>query len=405
MTETTGRTEPLPIHMRRDRFTPDPDLDRYRDSGEIPLVRTAFGADAFLVTHYDDVREVLGDAATFSNAAGTALRRPDGPQLSDEELDRFRAGNLLAQDPPEHTRLRRMLTREFTQKRMARLEPRIHEIVDDHLDGLEKAGPGADLVREFSLPVPSLVICELLGVPYADRDEFQARSSRLLDLGLPQEERLAVSRQNREYMSRLVRGAQADPGEDILGMLVREHGDELTHDELTGIAGLLLIAGHETTSNMLALGTLALMENPEQADAIRADPDLARPAVEELLRWLSIVHTGVPRVTTVDTELRGVPIPADSIVVCSLPSANRDPAAGAADPAHLDVRHGGAGHVAFGHGVHHCLGAPLARMEMTTAFPALLRRFPALAPAGPVPPTAFRAYHFVYGMHTLPVTW
>lgn len=399
------RPTTLPLHMRRDRFRPDPELAGHRAADGIPQVRTAFGTDAFLVTRYDDVREVLGDAATYSNAAGIALRRPQGPQLSADEVEAMRAGNLLAQDPPEHARLRRMLTREFTQRRMSRLEPRIVEIVDDHLDALAAAGPGADLVREFALPVPSLVICELLGVPYADRDEFQARSSRLLDLSLPQAERVAVSRENRAYMSRLVAGARADPGEDILGMLVREHGDDLTHDELTGIAGLLLIAGHETTSNMLALGTLALLEAPEQADAIRADPGLARPAVDELLRWLSIVHSGVARVTTADTTLRGTPIPADSVVICSLPVANRDPAAGVPDPERLDVRRGIPGHVAFGHGVHHCLGAPLARMEMATAFPALLRRFPALAPAGPVPPSAFRAYHFVYGMHTLPVTW
>ncbi|MEJ8277918.1 cytochrome P450 [Pseudonocardia spirodelae] len=391
--------------MRRDRFLPDPELDRIRESGEIPRVRTAFGADAHLVTRYDDVRHVLGDAAVFSNAAGTALRRPEGDELSEEELARLRAGQLLAQDPPEHTRLRRYLTREFTQRRMARLEPRITEIVESHLDALEKAGPGADLVAEFALPVPSMVICELLGVPWADRDEFTARSTRLLDVSLPAAERAAVVRENRAYMTRLVDAAAAEPGEDIIGMLLREHGTEISHDELVGIASLLLIAGHETTSNMLALGTLALMEAPDQAELLRRDPELARPAVEELLRWLTIVHTGVVRVTTTDTELRGTPLPEGSLVVCSLPSANRDTATGLDDPQRLDLTRGAAGHVAFGHGVHHCLGAPLARMEMVTAFPALLRRFPTLAPAGPVPPTAFRAYHFVYGMHTLPVTW
>lgn len=405
MTDTDDRPISLPLHMRRDRFTPDPELDRHRAAGDVPVVRSAFGTQAYLVTRYDDVRGVLGDAATFSNAAGTRIRRPEGPQLSDAEIAEMRAGNLLVQDPPEHTRLRKLLTPEFTQRRMARLEPRITEIVDAQLDALEKAGPGADLVQEFALPVPSLVICELLGVPYADRDEFSARSSRLLDLSLPQDERVTLARENRDYMSRLVDGALAEPGEDILGMLVREHGDEVSHAELVGIASLLLIAGHETTSNMLSLGTLALLEHPDQADLIRADPELTRPAVEELLRWLSIVHTGVVRVATRDTEIRGVGVPQDALVLCSLPSANRDPAAGVDDPARLDVRRGVAGHVAFGHGVHHCLGAPLARREMTTAFPALLRRFPTLAVAGEVAPSAFRAYHFVYGMHALPVTW
>lgn len=405
MTETPARPAPLPLHMRRDRFTPDPELDRFREAGDVPLVRGAFGTHAYLVTRHDDVREVLGDADTFSNAAGVRIRRPEGPQLSDAELAEMRAGNLLAHDPPEHTRLRRLLTPEFTQRRMARLEPRITEIVEDRLDALEQAGPGADLVQEFALPVPSLVICELLGVPYADRDEFAERSSRLLDLSLPADERLALSRQSRAYMSRLVDGALAEPGEDILGMLVREHAGDLTHAELVGIASLLLIAGHETTSNMLSLGTLALLEHPEQAALVRDDPEAARPAVEELLRWLTIVHTGVVRVATRDTEIRGVAIPRDGLVLCSLPAANRDPGAGAEDPARLDVRRGAAGHVAFGHGVHHCLGAPLARREMTTAFPALLRRFPALAVDGEAPPSTFRAYHFAYGMHSLPVTW
>ncbi|ANY10315.1 cytochrome P450 [Pseudonocardia sp. HH130630-07] len=393
--------------MRRDRFVPDPELGRHRDAGDVPVVRNAFGLDAYLITRWEDVREVLSDTTTFSNASrkGSGARPGSGPEPTEEEIAEFRAGNLLAQDPPEHSRLRKMLTREFTQRRMARLEPRITEIVEEHLDALEKAGPGADLVREFALPIPSLVICELLGVPYSDRDEFSERSSKLLDLSLPREEQLELSRENQAYMSGLVDRAIADPGEDILGMLVREHRDDLTHAELTGIASLLLIAGHETTSNMLALGTLALLEHPEQADAVRADPDLARPAVEELLRWLSIVHTGVPRVTTRDTEVRGVPIPADSLVLCSLPAANRDTAVGAEDPERLDVRRGSAGHVAFGHGVHHCLGAPLARMEMAAAFPALLRRFPTLAVHGEASSSDFRAYHFVYGMHSLRVTW
>ncbi|MDN5917176.1 MAG: cytochrome P450 [Pseudonocardia sp.] len=406
MTETPVRPDAtqMPLHMQRNRFDPNPTLTGFRDEGEIPVVRTGFGMEAFLVTRYEDVREVLGDGARFSNAGQMAFRRPDGPQFSESELAQMRAGQLLALDPPEHTRLRRMLTPEFTLRRMRRLEPRIVEIVDEHLDAMESAGPPADLVSQFALPVPSLVICELLGVPYADRAEFQDRSNRLLDMSLSPQDRIAVGRENRAYMSDLVDSARADPGEDILGMLVREHGDDLTHDELTGIAGLLLIAGHETTSNMLGLGTLALLQDPEQLALVRDEPELARPAVEELLRFLSIVHSGVPRTTTTDVEIRGTAIPKDSLVILSLPAANRDPEV-TRDPNRLDVRRGAPGHVAFGHGVHHCLGAPLARMEMETAFPALLRRFPNLALAGDAADVPFRAYHFVYGLHSLPVTW
>jgi cytochrome P450 len=285
---------------------------------------------------------------------------------------------------------------------MRRLEPRIRQIVDEHLDAMERTGPPADLVADFALPVPSLVICELLGVPYSDREGFQARTGRLLDLSLPMDERMEVQRESRDYMAELVARTQADPGEELLGMLVREHGDEVSTDELIGIAGLLLIAGHETTSNMLGLGTLALLRHPDQLALVRDDAAAVGPAVEELLRWLSIVHSGTTKTTTTEVEIAGQVIPEGETILCALPAGNRDPGL-VEDPDRLDVRRGAIGHVAFGHGVHHCLGAPLARMEMQIAFPALLRRFPDLAPASDE--ARFRSFHVVYGMETLPVTW
>ena len=401
----TRRADPeLPLHMRRVGFDPVPELAALRDDERVRRVTTSFDTPAYLVTRYEDVKVVLADSARFSNEFRRTFDAPGAPQLSDEERARMRAGNLLGFDPPEHTRLRRMLTPEFTVRRMRRLEPRILEIVDDHLDAMEKAGSPADLVADFALPIPSLVICELLGVPYADRAAFQARTSKLLDLSLPMEERLEVGRDSRAYMADLVAGAQAAPGEDMLGMLVREHGDDLSTDELIGIAGLLLVAGHETTSNMLGLGTLALLRHPDQLARVRDDPTAVAPAVEELLRWLGIVHSGVPRTTTCDVEIGGVAIPADSLVVLSLIGANRDPRF-LADGDRLDVTRDAVGHVAFGHGVHHCLGAPLARMEMRIAFPALLRRFPGLAAAVPFEEVGFRAFHFIYGLHALPVRW
>jgi len=392
---------PVPLHMRRDRFDPVEEMTRIREDEGVRELETGYGARAYMVTRYADVREVLADGGRFSNAG--AFRPPDDTR-TEAERDRDRAGNLLAYDPPEHSRLRRMLTPEFTVRRMRRLEPRIVEIVDDHLDALARSGPPADLVSGFALPIPSLVICELLGVPYADREEFQDRTGQLLDLSLELDLRRRLARENREYMSALVAQAQADPGEDMLGMLVREHGHDLTTDELIGIGELLLIAGHETTSNMLGLGTLALLRHPEQLALVRADPAATAPAIEELLRWISIVHTGVVRTTTTEVEIAGTRIGAGELVFCALPTANRDPAL-LADPERLDVRRGAPGHLAFGHGVHHCLGAPLARMEMRIAFPALLRRFPQLALAVPYEELSFRAYHFVYGLRALPVTW
>jgi cytochrome P450 len=393
-------TPVLPVHMQRDGFDPVPELAEIRDGKGIARVRTAMGIEAWLVTRFADVRDVLSDSVRFSNAQGRGQVQ-GAPQLSEEEIARMRAGNLLASDPPDHTRLRRLLTPEFTVRRMRRLAPRIQQIVAEHLDAMEHTGPPVDLVSAFALPVPSLVICELLGVPYADRAEFQARTNRQIDLSVSVEERLRLGRESRAYMAELVARAQAAPGEDMIGMLVREHGGELSTDELAGIASLLLIAGHETTANMLGLGTLALLRQPDQLAMVRDEPDRVDAAVEELLRWLTIVHTTIPRVTTTEVGIAGQRIGPGEVVLVSLPAANRDPEL-REDPERLDVTRGAVGHIAFGHGVHHCLGAPLARMEMRIAFPALLRRFPGLRLAGE---PQFRSFHFVYGLTSLEVAW
>ncbi len=390
--------------MRRDAFDPTPELRAIQETDGVKTVVNAFGMPVHLVTRHDDVKAVLSDHERFSNARPPGFVVPGAPPVDEDEQARNRSGNLLSLDPPEHQRLRRMLTGEFTVKRMKRLEPRIVEIVHQHLDAMESAGPPADLVADFALPIPSLVICELLGVPYADRTDFQHRTARQLDLSLPIPERIELARQGREYMATLVADARRHPNDDLLGMLVRDHGDELTDDELIGIAGLLLLAGHETTSNMLGLGTLALLRHPDQLAAVRDDPAAAAPAVEELLRWLSILHTSIPRITTTDVVVAGVPIAAGQLVFASLPAANRDPAF-VDDPDLLDIRRGAMGHLGFGHGVHHCLGAPLARMEMRIAFPALLQRFPTLALAEPFEDVAFRSFHFIYGLRALAVTW
>jgi cytochrome P450 len=400
----TQAPELPPLHMRRVAFDPTPALSEIRETDGVRTMVNSFGMTVYLVTRHEDIKDVLSDHERFSNGRPPGFVLPGAPDIPEEEVTSARSGNLLSLDPPEHQRLRRMLTAEFTIRRMKLLEPRIAEIVDAQLESMEKAGPPVDLVANFALPIPSLVICELLGVPYDDRDDFQQRSARQLDLSIPIPERLELQRQSRAYMGSLVERARQQPGEDILGMLVREHGDELTDDELIGIAGLLLLAGHETTSNMLGLGTLALLRHPDQLAAVRDDPDAIGPAVEELLRWLSIVHTAIPRITTTDVEIAGVPIRAGELVFVSLPSGNRDP-----DfidmPEVLDIGRGAPGHLAFGHGVHHCLGAPLARMEMRIAFPALLRRFPALALAEDFADVPFRSFHFIYGLRSLEVMW
>jgi cytochrome P450 len=393
-----------PVHMRRNTFNPIPELGELRESTGVTSVVNAFGMPAYLLTRHEDVKSMLSDHDHFANSRPPGFFMPGAPDVGEEAQANARAGNLLGLDPPEHQRLRRMLTPEFTIRRIKRLEPRITEIVDEHLDAMEAAGAPADLIESFALPIPSLVICELLGVPYADRADFQRRSGRQLDLSAPMAERLELQRQAREYMQSLVTRARSQPGEDILGMLIREHGDELTDPELVGIAGLLLLAGHETTSNMLGLGTLALLRHPDQLAAVRDDPDAVGPAVEELLRWLSIVQTSIPRFTTADVEIAGVAIPAGQLVFASLPAGNRDPQFTDA-PDVLDIRRGAPGHLAFGHGVHHCLGASLARMEMRIAWPALLRRFPNLELAEEFDDVEFRSFHFIYGLKSLAVRW
>ncbi|GFG52838.1 cytochrome P450 [Mycolicibacterium agri] len=400
----TEAPELPPLHMRRDTFSPIPALGEIREGPGIREFTNAFGMRSFLVTRHDDIKAVLSDHERFSNERPVGFAGQAAQQPSEEEAAAARAGNLLGLDPPEHSRLRRMLTPEFTIRRMKRIESRIVEIVDAQLTEMKNAGAPIDLVENFALPIPSLVICELLGVPYDDRKDFQRRSVRQLDFSVPIPERIELQRQGRAYMTTLVARARQHPGDDILGMLIREHGDELTDDELIGVAGLLLLAGHETTSNMLGLGTLALLRHPEQLAVVRDDPDAIGPAIEELLRWLSVVQTAIPRIATADAEIAGVTIPAGTLVFASLPSGNRDPEF-IESPEDLDIRRGAPGHLAFGHGVHHCLGAPLARMEMRIAFPALLRRFPNLRLAEDFSDVQFRSWNFIYGLKSLEVSW
>ncbi|WP_030437906.1 cytochrome P450 [Actinoplanes subtropicus] len=403
MSGTTDQAVPeVPVYLRRDEFTPSPDLGRLREAGRVERVTTPFGATAWLLTRHDDVRAVLADSTRFSNAVRDVPQPPELDDLTEDERAPLRFGNLLGLDPPEHTRLRRTLTGEFTVRRMRALEPRVRRIVDEQLEKMARKGPPLDLVTEYGLLVPSLVICELLGVPASDRAAFNAQTIRLIDVSVPIRERLRVGRELRDYMSDLAERARLAPGDDIIGMLIREHGRDLTHPELAGLANFLLLAGHETTANMLSLGTLALLRHPAQLARMRDDPAAVAPGVEELLRWLSVVQAPVARQVREDTEFGGVRIPAGDLVLLSLPAANRDPAA-VARPDELDIGRGAVGHLAFGHGVHHCIGAPLARMELNVGLPALLQRFPGLRiePDG----VGFRPSHVFYGLSQLVVSW
>lgn len=277
-----GRAPQPPLQIRRDGLDPAPELGGVRASTGLRTVDDVLGVPVHLVTRYNDVKAVLSDHQRFSNARPAGFVMPGAPPLSADVTADPRAGNLLGLDPPEHQRLRRMLIGEFTVRRMTRLQPRIAEIVERQLDEMEINSAPTDLVSAFALPIPSLVICELLGVPYGDREVFQRRADTQLDLSLPFAERYGLQRDGHDYMRSLVQQARSRPGDDMLGRLVREHGDTLTDHELTAICGVLLLAGHETTSNMLGLSTLALLRHPDQLAAMRDDPEAASPNAAQL---------------------------------------------------------------------------------------------------------------------------
>ncbi|MEU9119919.1 cytochrome P450 [Streptomyces sp. NPDC048506] len=398
---------PAPLPTRRDcPFDPPEAYRRLRERD--PVSRLAFpdGKTGWLLTRHQDVRALLADDRFSADRARASLpvRSVAIRPVEAEE----RAGVLLTMDPPEHTRYRRILTRYFTVRRMRALAPRIEQIVTGHLDAMARNGPPVDLVPAFALPVPSLVICELLGVPYADRTTFQRWTSTLLGLHTTEAEALAARVALRTYVHDLVVDKRTHPDDALLSHLIARGNeapeDAMDDDELAGIGRLLLVAGHETTANMLALGTYTLLTHPEQLDALRAHPEGVQHAVEELLRYLTIVQFGTVRVAKQDVEIAGRRIRAGETVVASLAAANRD-AEQFDRPDALDLAREPSQHVAFGHGVHQCLGQQLARVEMEIAIPALLRRFPALRLAVPADRVPLRDDMVIYGVHALPLTW
>ncbi|SFQ30528.1 Cytochrome P450 [Amycolatopsis arida] len=393
----------LPMERDAGPFDPPREITRLREARPVSPMVFPDGHEGWLVTGYDAVRQLMADTRFSSRQDIGVLHVPyetPGMPAATEPSPQV-PGLFIAMDPPDHTRLRRRLTGTFTVKRMKQLEENIVDIAERQLDELARLTPPVDLVAEFALPVPSLVICALLGVPYADRETFQVNSAKFLEKDVTLEEKMAAYGAITTYLSELATRKRAEPGEDILSDLARH--DDLTIEELTGIAFLLLLAGHETTANMLALGTFALLEHPEQLAELRANPDLLPGAVEELLRYLSIADIFY-RYATEDIELGGETIGTGSTVVVSLLAANRDPRR-FDDPDTLDIHRTARGHLSFGHGVHQCLGQQLARIEMRAGFAGLLRRFPTLELAIPASDVKLKTDMNIYGVHELPVTW
>ncbi|QLE75751.1 cytochrome P450 [Streptomyces rectiverticillatus] len=353
-----------------------------------------------LVTGLQSARAVLGDTRFSSLPAGK--RSPVKVPGSELSTDALPPGMFVNMDPPEHTRYRRLLSKHFTIRRVRELRPRIQEMTDRLLDAMESGGGPVDLVEAFAKPLPTLVTSELLGLPEEDRAEFGRHVDVLFSLSSSGEEMQQSMVLLGGMLHALIGAARKDPGPDILGRLTVE--TDLSDEELLGITIVLLIAGLETTTNMLALGTYALLRHPGQLAALRADWSLMDGAVEELLRYLSVVQIGPIRVAAEDFAFEGHSLRKGEVVTVSLPAANRDPL-GFENPDVLDIRRGVTRHLAFGSGPHQCMGHHLARLELSIGYESLLRRFPRLELAVPAGEIGTREMMVTYGVLGLPVRW
>ncbi len=391
---TTSQVPALPID-RTDPFDPPVELMRWQREAPMRRLRYPDGHVGWLVTGYAEARAVLADPR-FSVRPELA----HSPTSTTTGLS-VPPGFFLRMDPPRHARYRRLLTGAFTVHRMRALVPRIATIVDEQLDAVAALGGAADLVTTFALPVPSLLICELLEIPYDDRARFQRDAATILTTDAAPRARADAFTDLTTYLTGWAETALRQPSDGMLGGLAAE---DLSTEELTGMAMLLLIAGHETTANMLGLGTFAgLQDAGQRAALVGADEWAAALAVEELLRHLSVI-TIVVRAALADVEVAGHTVRAGETVTVSLAAANRDPGQ-FPDGDRLDLARGAHGQLAFGHGIHQCLGQQLARLEMRAALPALFRRFPGLRLAVPPEEVPMRSNMAVYGVHHLPVEW
>ncbi|MFI6905318.1 cytochrome P450 [Nonomuraea sp. NPDC050394] len=382
--------------LARCPFDPPAELASLREQRPIARLAFADGHQGWLVTSHSLVREVLADPRFTSRyelmhhplvPAGSGLM-PPAP-----------VGDLSGMDAPGHTRYRKLLTGQFTVRRMRQLTGRVEEVTAEHLDAMRQHGPPLDLLQAYAQPIPAIMICEVLGVPYADRDTFRRQAADGIAASTPEKQFTAFAALS-EYIGELVRAKRADPTDDVLSDLT---DTDLTDEELTGIGTLLLGAGLDTTANMIALGTFALLQHPAQLTALRENPGLADKAVEELLRYLTIAHTGI-RAALQDVELNGHLIKKGETVVLAANAANRDPAK-FPNPDTLDLNRQATGHLAFAHGIHQCIGQQLARVELRTALPALLTRFPGLRLAVAPEDVPMRTDSNVYGVRALPVTF
>ena len=383
-------------HLGADYFS-DPYSVHARLRAQRPVAQVIMpgGAPAWLITGYAQARAALTDPQLRKLPVGW---RPD-PDSILASLDL----HMLNLDPPDHERLRKLVSKAFTARRVEELRPRITAITGALLDDMSTRRE-VDLLAAFAFPLPITVICELLGVPAADRDQFRAWSATIVADTVSPEVFQADAGAMVGYFQTLLAARRREPAGDLLSALItaRDEEDRLSENELLSMAFLLLVAGHETTVNLIASGMLALLLNPGELARLRADPSLLGGALEELLRYVNPVNNATFRFTGEPVEVGGVPIGANEVVFVSLSGANRDPSR-YAGPERLDLGRDSSGHLAFGHGIHYCLGAPLARLEAEIAFRGLLERFGSMTLAVPADELRWRPSTLIHGLESLPV--
>ncbi|BBZ68089.1 cytochrome P450 [Mycolicibacterium insubricum] len=408
MTETVTRTDIPEYPMERDRtcpFSPPPQMLALGDEAPLTQVRIWDGSTPWLVTGYDTARSLFADSRISVDD-----RKPGFPHWNEHMLATVdkRPRSVFTSDAEEHTRFRRMLSKPFTFKRVEGLRPIIQQVTDECIDAMLAAGPPADIVSQIALPVPTRVISEMLGVPYEDHEFFQEHANAGLARFAAADAMQKGAMSLHQYLIDLVEEKQANPAEDAVSDLAeRVTAGEISVKEAAQLGTGLLIAGHETTANMIGIGVLALLENPEQADLLRNtdDPKVIANAVEELMRYLSIIQNGQRRIAVEDIEIDGVTIKAGDGVILDLAPADWDGATFAhPDRLQLD-RENANHHLAFGYGRHQCVGQQLARAEMQIVFHTLLRRIPTMRLAIPLDEVDFKDDRLAYGVYSLPVTW
>lgn len=396
--------EPPFYPMARERpLEPPPLLGAVHAAGKVIRVRIWDDTRAWLITDFDQVRQVLSDPRV-----GSDIHHPNYPHTGPAmKTARQASKTIIVMDNPDHDRLRRMLTREFTVKRMEAWRPRVQQMVDGLIDQMLAQPAPVDLVQTLALPLPTMLICELLGLPYEDRELFHRTTKITASRTATPEESRAAQVELLDRLGSLIDQKLEEPGDDLISRMLTEHvkTGALSRDEALSMTELLMIAGHETSAHMIAMGTLTLLLHPASSDDIRVseDPAVVANVVEELLRWLTVLHIGRRRVALEDLEVGGQQIKAGDAIIASIEAANRCPVV-FPNPHEFDIHRDTGRHMAFGFGIHQCLGQPLARIELQVLWSTLFRRVPTLALAANLDELNFRE-GVVYGVEELPVTW